>query len=150
MFYSCTASNTKTLSEITFTELREQVNKNSMKLQSLDANGEISIDSPEMSNTGSITVSINKPDSVFTKLEGPFGIDVANLLITRNNFIYYNVMDNKVIRGPSTQQYLSIIMKIKIDFDDIINAFSGKFIFSDEGFEDAKISSRRRKLYSYG
>lgn len=141
IFYSCTASNT-TSSDITFEELKGRVNENAKKLKSLDADGEISIDSPELSNTGSITVSINKPDSVYTKLEGPFGLDVADLLITRNNFIYYKPMDNKVIRGPSTQRYLSIILKIKIDFDELVNAFSGKFSFSNntDEYKDVNIT----------
>ncbi len=141
MFYSCTASENEMKSDITFEELKERVNSNSEKLNSLDAYGEISIDSPEMSNSGSITVSINKPDSIFTKLEGPFGLDVADLLITRNDFIYYNVMDNRVIRGNSTPNNLRIIMNVNVNFDEIINAFSGKYIFKDEVYDDVKISS---------
>jgi len=140
IIFSCTASETVRNSDITFEELKKKVNENSMKLKSLDADGEISIDSPDLSNSGSITVSINKPDSVFTKLEGPFGIDVADLLITRDNFIYYKPMDNTVIKGPSNSHYLGIIMKIKVDFDDIINAFSGKYIFSDDNYTGAEIS----------
>ncbi|MCB0729085.1 MAG: DUF4292 domain-containing protein [Ignavibacteriae bacterium] len=142
VFYSCTASqnNNANIEDLTFSELISLVNKNSKKLSSLDADGEISIDSPELSNSGSITVSINKPDSVYTKLEGPFGIDIADLLITRDNFIYYKPMDNTVIKGPSNSHYLGIIMKIQIDFDDIVNAFSGKFIFRDDNYADAKIS----------
>jgi hypothetical protein len=125
---------------ISFDVLKSRVNENSLKLKSLDADGEISIDSPDISNSGSITVSINKPDSVFTKLEGPFGIDIADLLITRNNFIYYKPQDNTVIRGPSNSHYLGIIMKIKIEFDDIVNAFSGKFVFDDEKYDEEKIT----------
>ncbi|MBK8552013.1 MAG: DUF4292 domain-containing protein [Ignavibacteria bacterium] len=143
IFYSCTASDTKTVSEMSFEELKAKVNENSMKLKTLDADGEISIDSPDISNSGSITVSINKPDSVFTKLEGPFGMDIADLLITRDNFIYYKPQDNTVIKGPSSSYYLGIIMKIKIEFDDIVNAFSGKFIFNDDQYEDVKISMEK-------
>ncbi len=139
-FYSCTSSNVNiTESDITFGQLKKLVNENSKKLHSLDADGDISIESPNISNSGTITVSIRKPDSVFTKLEGPFGVDVANVLITRNNFIYYNVMDNKVITGPSTQRNLGIIMRVKMDFDDVLNAFSGKFTFDDDTLGNAKI-----------
>ena len=114
IFYSCTASEGEKESDISFEEIRARVNESSARLLSLDADGEISIDSPELSNTGSITVSINKPDSIFTKLEGPFGIDVADLLITRENFIYYNVMDNKVIKGMTTPSNLRYIMKVNV------------------------------------
>ncbi|MFZ1321358.1 MAG: DUF4292 domain-containing protein [Ignavibacteria bacterium] len=138
-FISCTASQNTTDSKVSFEFIKNKVNENSMKLTGLDAYGEISIDSPQLNNTGSITVSIKKPDSIFTKLEGPFGIDVANLLITRENFIYYNVMDNRVIKGSSTGSNLSIIMKIKIEFDEIINSFSGKYYFADEKYENVEI-----------
>lgn len=140
LFYSCTASDIETPSDISFEELKARVNENSNKLFSLEADGEISIDSPTLSKTGSITVSIFKPDSVYTKLEGPFGIDVADLLITRNNFVYYNAQENRVIRGPSTPHNLGLIMRIKVSFDELVNAFSGKFTFNDETYKDVNIS----------
>ncbi|MBV6479007.1 MAG: hypothetical protein HGGPFJEG_01768 [Ignavibacteria bacterium] len=139
-YYSCTASDYEKTSDITFEELREKVNANSEKLYSLDADGEISIDSPELSNTGSITVSIIKPDSIYTKIEGPFGIDIADLLISRNDFIYYNANDNKVISGSSTPRNLKIIMKVNVSFDEIINAFSGKFTFKNDKYDEVKIT----------
>lgn len=143
IFYSCTASSTSNNSNpgITFQEIKAKVNNNSMKLTSLDAEGEISIDSPNLSNTGSITASINKPDSIFIKLEGPFGIDLANLLITRNDFVYYNVQDNRVIKGPSNQKNLGLIMRVKLEFDDILNSFSGRFSFNDENYNDINVTS---------
>lgn len=140
IFYSCTASESENIPDITFEDLKVLVNRNSGKLVSLDADGEISIDSPTLSNSGSITVSIFKPDSVYTKLEGPFGIDVADLLITRENFVYYNVQENRVIRGPTTPQNLGVIMRIKVSFDELVNAFSGKFTFNDDSYNDAVIS----------
>jgi len=136
---SCTASTTTTESTVTFEFLKEKVNENSQKLTALDAYGEISIDSPDLNNTGTITVSIKKPDSVFTKLEGPFGIGIADLLITRKDFIYYNIMDNRVIKGSSTESNLSIIMRIRIEFDDLINSFSGKYYFHEDDYISSKI-----------
>lgn len=140
VLYSCTASETEQVSDITFEELKARVNANAEKLYSLDADGEISIDSPGMSNTGTITVSILKPDSIYTKLEGPFGIDVADMLITRNEFLYYNVNDNKVISGLSTPQNLRNIIKVYVSFDEILNAFSGKFSFGNTENGNAKIT----------
>lgn len=141
IFYSCTAADTEKtrVSDITYEELKAKVNQNAGKLRSLDADGEISIDSPTLSNNGTITVSINKPDSVYTKIEGPFGLDIANVLITRSNFVYYNVMDNRVIRGPSSSKNLAIIMRIKVEFDDIVNAFSGNFMIGNDGYTQDEI-----------
>jgi outer membrane lipoprotein-sorting protein len=141
IFYSCTSSQAVyNVTEITLEELMTKVNSNSAKLRALDAEGEVSIDSPEFSNTGSITVSLLKPDSIFVKLDGPFGISVAQILMTRNNFFYYNVMDNRVIRGPSSPLNLGAIMRINLDFDEIINGFSGTYTFRGVRYEDANIT----------
>jgi outer membrane lipoprotein-sorting protein len=137
---SCTSAPEMTNSgSMSFADLSKRVNENAGKLLSLNAEGEISIDSPTLSNTGSLTVSINRPDSLYTKIEGPFGIDIADVLVTRNEFTYYNATENKVIRGPSTQRNLGIILKMKVEFDDLLNALSGSFMITNKDTSDYKI-----------
>ena len=125
---------------ISFADLARRVNESAGRLSSLNAEGEISIDTPSLSNTGSLIVSINRPDSLYTKIEGPFGIDIADVLVTRNEFTYYNATENKVIRGPSTQRNLGIILKMKVEFDDLVNALSGSFIISSKDTSNYSIS----------
>jgi outer membrane lipoprotein-sorting protein len=138
---SCTSSSESMReASITFEELSKRVNASAGKLSSLNAEGEISIDSPTLTNTGSFTVSINRPDSLYTKIEGPFGIDIADVLITRNEFIYYNATENKVIKGPSTQRNLGVILKMKVEFDDLVNALSGNFMIRNMDTSNYKIS----------
>ncbi len=138
---SCSSSPELTnKSRISFADLSRRVNESAGRLSSLNAEGEISIDTPTLSNTGSLTVSINRPDSLYTKIEGPFGIDIADVLVTRNEFTYYNASENKVIRGPSTQRNLGIILKMKVEFDDLVNALSGSFIISDKDTSNYSIS----------
>ena len=134
VFYSCTASkeDQKELSKIPVREIKEKINKQFKLIESIEAFGTISIDSPEMSNTGSIEVRIKKPDSVYIKIEGPFGIDIATALITSSDFIYYNVKENKVFTGPSTELNIGAILKIRVSFDELINSFSGSFYFIDQ------------------
>jgi hypothetical protein len=122
----------KELNNIPLKEIKEKVNKNSLAIESLEASGSIAIDSPEMSNSGSIEIRIRKPDSIFVKLEGPFGIDIANALITRNDFIYYNVQENLVITGPSTDINIGAILRIKVSFDELLNSFAGSFHFDTD------------------
>jgi hypothetical protein len=132
----CSGSETgeqqKELNKIPLKEIKEKVNKNSTAIESLEATGTIAIDSPELSNSGSIEIRIKKPDSVFVKLEGPFGIDIANALITRNDFIYYNVQENLVITGPSSDINIGAILKIKVSFDELLNSFAGSFHFDSD------------------
>jgi outer membrane lipoprotein-sorting protein len=144
LFHSCTSAH-KIDVDLTIEELKQRVNENSSKITSLKAEGSIDIDTPELSNTGTITVNILKPDSLYTKLEGPFGIDVADILLTRESFIYYNVMDNRVIKGPSTPLNIGAIMRIKLDFDFIINGFSGTFFFNNISSDNSELKTEENK-----
>jgi len=140
---SCTGSQNGDIDvDLTIEELIHKVNNNSAKLKSLQAEGTIDIDSPGLSNSGSITVNLLKPDSLYVKLEGPFGIDVADVLLTRKKFVYYNVMNNSVIKGPATPLNIGSVMRIKIDFYDIINGFSGTFFFKDVSTENSSLTSQ--------
>ena len=136
----CTSTSTGVLDKnITIPELKRKVNLNSFKISSIDAEGNISIETTEESNSGFMTLSIHKPDSLYMKIQGPFGISVATILLTRENFIYYNVLENKIIKGPSSPLNIGVIMRIKMDFDEIINAFSGSFVFSDMSDRNADL-----------
>lgn len=129
----CTASQNGEPDKIPVREIKQIVNDRFNKIESLEAEGSIAFDSPEMSNSGYIEVRLRKPDSIFVKIEGPFGIGVATALITRTDFIYYNVHENKVIMGPTTDINIGAILRIKVGFDELINSFSGSFYFPDEG-----------------
>lgn len=141
VFYSCTASNTGTPDKISIDDLKNRVNRNSQKLRSLNSYGTISIDTPEESNTGSITVSLIKPDSVYTKISGPFGISVASILLTRTNFIYYNIMENYVIKGSSTPLNIGAILRVRMEFDEILSAYSGTFILENANESNSVVSA---------
>jgi outer membrane lipoprotein-sorting protein len=130
---ACTGSREDAeLDKIPIKEIKQKVNEQFNKIESLEAYGTIAFDSPEMSNTGYMEIRLKKPDSVLVKIEGPFGIDIANALITRTDFIYYNVQDNKVILGPTSDINIGAILKIKVSFDELINSFSGAFYFENE------------------
>ena len=108
-----------------------RVNSNNSRIQYLKSEGNISFDTPDMSNSGSFTLNIAKPDSVYTKLEGPFGISIASILMTRKDFIYYNIQDNSAIVGPSSELNLGAILRIRLKFDDILNGFTDSFILPE-------------------
>lgn len=128
---SGSAGETNQLEKIPIKEIKQRVNENSSLIETLEASGNISFDSPEQSGSGSFTIKIKKPDSVFVKIEGPFGISIANALITRKDFTYYNVQENKVITGPSSDINIGAILRIKVSFDELVNGFTGSFIFPE-------------------
>lgn len=119
------------LNKIPVKDIKQRVNNNSSLIETLEASGNISFDSPEQSGSGWLEIRIRKPDSVYVKIEGPFGISIANALITRTDFIYYNVQENKVITGPSSDINIGAILRIKVSFDELINGFTGGFSFPE-------------------
>jgi outer membrane lipoprotein-sorting protein len=132
IFIACTGSGGDgNLDKIPVKEIKQRVNQNSSLIETLEASGNISFDSPDQSGTGWLEIKIKKPDSVYVKIEGPFGISIANALITRNDFIYYNVQENKVITGPSSDINIGAILRIKVSFDELINGFTGGFNFPE-------------------
>lgn len=140
--YSCTSSQgNENPQKIPIKSIKEKVNSNSSVIETLEASGLISFDSPDNSGTGNIEIKIKKPDSVYVKIEGPFGISIAAALITRSNFIYYNIQENKVILGPTTDLNIGAILRIKVTFDELINSFSGSFRFNDESTDSTEAES---------
>ena len=131
IFYSCTASNDINITEKPIGLIKYYVNKNTNKFSSLDSEGNLTIETKDMNNSGSFTLSVVKPDSLYIYIQGPLGISVAQILLTRQNFIYYNIRDNVVYKGPSNRKNIKIVLKVDMDFDEVMNAFSGKYLFKD-------------------
>lgn len=147
VFYSCSGIEGSEYEDVqskalmlTPGELMQKINEQSLKLTSLDCEGDITIDSPELNSSGSLTMSAFKPDSLFCRLDGPFGISVARFLITKNNFTYYNVRENLVIKGESTPLNLGAILRIKLSFDDLISGYTNSYFFSDTSSANAEVS----------
>jgi len=133
ILFSCSGSQGTDgdLNPVSVKELKNRINQNSTVIETLEASGNISFDSPDNSGSGWLELRIKKPDTVYVKIEGPFGISIANALITRSDFIYYNVQENKVISGPSTDINIGAVLRIKLSFDDLINGFTGSFVLSE-------------------
>ncbi len=134
------------LDRIPVKDIKERINRNSGLIETLEASGNIAFDSPEQSGTGWIEIRIKKPDTVFVRIEGPFGISIANALITRSDFIYYNAQENKAITGPSTDINIGAILRIKVSFDELISGFTGGFNF-DNSPEDSSQAASENSFY---
>jgi hypothetical protein len=147
LLISCSGSKiTGEPEKIDVRSLKERINQNSSIIETLEASGNISFDSPEQTGSGWIELKIKKPDTVFVKIGGPFGISIANALITRSGFIYYNAQENKAITGPSSDINIGAILRIKLSFDELINGFTAGFKF-DERPDDTLNADSENSLY---
>jgi outer membrane lipoprotein-sorting protein len=139
VLHSCT-SGTSVDKNMTIAEIKKRVNTNSNRITSVDADGNIFFETPEETNSAFMTLSIHKPDSLYAKFQGPFGITAGNVLVTRDNFIYFNALDNIVIKGPSSPLNLGAVLRIRVNFDDLIKGLSGSMGFSDETDKNSSLS----------
>lgn len=138
---ACSGSGGNDIDKIPVKEIKEKVNSNSVVIETMEASGNIAFDSPEQSGQGWIEVRIKKPDTVYVKIDGPFGISIAQALITRNDFIYYNVQENKAITGPTTDINIGAVLRIKVTFDELISGFSGGFFLAHKSIDSSYAES---------
>jgi len=110
---------------ISYAEVQELSRKHHTYIQSMTAEGRISVETPEIAQSGSFILTLQKPDSLLIILQGPFGIKVGSALVTRDGFIFYNSLENKLITGLSSKENLNRILHVQLSFDDLLNIFAG-------------------------
>jgi outer membrane lipoprotein-sorting protein len=112
-------------------QVMAMVSQRNNAIQTLIGSGSITIESPEHSFSGGFDLNLRKPDSVRVDFSGPFGIDVGTLMVSREQFIFYNSMDNKAVVGIPDGKTLNAMFNLTMNFDEILGAFTGEFISGD-------------------
>jgi outer membrane lipoprotein-sorting protein len=113
------------LTKIAPEEIIHRIELSHSAVNTFQASGSISIDSREFAGSASITVSIKRPDSILIKIEGPFGIDIGSMLLTREQFVYYDSHSNRVTTGPSTPENIRSLLKVDLTFSDVMDVLTG-------------------------
>ncbi len=134
VFAGCTSSHVAVVANrhLSYKEVQEAVQHQQQYIHSLYGEGKISVETPTIAQTGSFTLFLRKPDSVLVKLQGPFGIKVGFALITRDEFVFYNSFENKLIRGAASEENIERILHIRLRFDDMLNLLGGGTFFGDD------------------
>ncbi len=133
-FVGCRTTNPLNLNNrsISYLEIQEIARSHHAHIRSIAGEGQISVEMPEIAQSGSFTLTLQKPDSILINLRGPFGIKVGSALVTRTEFLFYNSLENKVISGLPSTENLNRILHIELSFDDLLNLFAGgAFLKSD-------------------
>ena len=108
-------------------EVLARVAERNRRITTLRGEGSITIESPERSNNGGFDLNLRKPDSVCVEFSGPFGIRVGTLMLARDQFVFYNFLDNRAIVGEPDGTSLGAMFNITMRFDEILGAFTGEF-----------------------
>lgn len=123
--------------EATPDRIYESVATQHRKITSMAGTGSISVQTPEMAQSGSFELLLQKPDSLLIKLEGPFGIDVGTALVSRSEFQFYDVFRNRLIIGATTPENLERVFRMAVGFDDLLALVAGGAFLGDDNPEQA-------------
>lgn len=101
------------------------VNSQQDRLQTMIGSGNLTFESPEIAGTASFDLALKKPDSLLVRLEGPFGIDLGTFFLSKNKYLVYNSLKNRVVTGSPDASSLRAIIPFDLTYDQLMNAFSG-------------------------
>lgn len=80
-------------------EVIDAYNENYNRINTLTGEGLISVQSEKYNQSGTIYVTIKKPDSLKVVLEGPLGVDIASFFMDKNEFLLYLPREELVFSG---------------------------------------------------
>jgi hypothetical protein len=118
----------KPLDEVEILPSERLINKlevNRRRIKSFEGNGTISVRSERFDNSVAFRVVLQKPDSLFLTMYGPFNLELAQALVTKNDFIFYDVLRNTAYLGDVDSEVIREIFKIDLTFGELTDAFIG-------------------------
>jgi outer membrane lipoprotein-sorting protein len=104
---------------------------NRRKIKSFEGNGTILVKNPKMNNSASFRVVLQKPDSIYLTIFGPFGIELAQALVAKGNYIFYDALNNTAYEGKADDEVLRDIFRIDLSFNELLDAFIGSVNLTD-------------------
>lgn len=115
--------------------LVKKLEANRRRIRNFEGSGTISISSAQINNSATFKVILQKPDSIYLTIMGPFGIELAQALVTKDNFQFYEALHNTLYKGEVSDDVLKSIFKINLSFQDLMNAFIGSVNLADRLYE---------------
>jgi outer membrane lipoprotein-sorting protein len=122
------------LDEVEILPSERLINKleiNRRRIKSFEGNGIISVRSESINNNIAFRVVLQKPDSLYLTMYGPFNVELAQALVTKNDFIFYDALRNTAYRGDIDNDVIRQIFKIDLTFGDLMDAFIGSVNLTD-------------------
>lgn len=105
--------------------LINKLEANRRKIKNFEGVGVFEIESEQFSNSASFQIIMQKPDSIYFSVLGPFGIELAQALITKEKYVFYDALQNIAYHGNVNDNVLHNIFKVNLTFSDILDAFLG-------------------------
>jgi len=128
LFDSCSSGGGVTTRPASAEELVRRVRANASGIRLLEGKGSLWFESPGAAGSAFFTIAMCRPDSLLVRLKGPFGVEVGLLFLSRERFVVYNGMANRVVTGTPTAASMKAVIPIDLTYDQIVDAFAGSFL----------------------
>lgn len=120
---------------VSFERLITKIEANRRRIKNFEGTGEIKITSKRFNNSAFFIVKFQRPDSLYFEVLGPFGIQLAQSVISVNDFLFYDIMNDVAYKGANNSNILNRIIGVNIDFNDLLDAFKGSANLTEILFE---------------
>lgn len=141
IIYSCAPTKETTSKFLTPSDLEEYFKKRYNNLKTFCASGNITIESPEFSNSANCKVNIIFPDTLLVELKGIFGISIATILLTNDKYIFFNQIENKITKGDLNSLYENPYLNFELSPKEIIDFFAGTFFYNFINYKSSIMST---------
>ncbi len=117
---------------LTADRLIKKLEANRRKIKTFEGSGIFNVESEKIDAKATFEVFLKKPDSLKFVIYGPFGIDLAQALITSSEFEFYDEMKNILYKGRNNSDILNKIFHIDMSFSELVDAFAGAVNLTDK------------------
>jgi outer membrane lipoprotein-sorting protein len=125
---SCVSSKTAIHVEpLTSEEILQRVHDRASAIRTMEADGDLTVESPEQSGTVSFELFLKLPDTLWMKFSGPFGMSLGTLMLTPAEFTFYDPFQKQKIKGTTKPEILSRVVNVSLSYIDVIDAVTGSF-----------------------
>lgn len=105
--------------------VREVLEINYSRLEQFKARGRLQIAAPGQSAVLDARVLIDRPDTLYVRLEALLGIDVAWLFCDRREYLFYLPLENLYGRGPADSLRLERFFRVTPDYEQLMSVLLG-------------------------
>ena len=127
--------------------LINKLEANRRRIKNFEGTGTLIVNSNQLNTSASFKVTLIKPDSISLMIMGPFGIELAQTLVTKNDFKFYDVLHNTLFVGKTNEHVLRDIFRIDLPFSDLMDAFIGSVNLTKHLYKEPNAYSESGDVY---
>jgi outer membrane lipoprotein-sorting protein len=128
-----------------------EVNRLSETINNINGMADIFIKTPKIGDAeGEIEVRAKKPDDFWFAISGSVAFISKDAFFghfNRKNFLYFNNLEDYSIQGPTTDNNIGYVIRIKATFDDMMNGLTGTVKISVSEKDTLSISEDNNYYY---